>query len=38
MGTFTCSVFTGLSWNPVDDVRALLSYPFMVHALEAGDS
>jgi len=36
MGTFTCSVFTGLSWNPVDDVRALLSYPFMVHALEAG--
>ena len=30
------AVFTGLSWNPVDDVRALLTYPFMIHALEAG--
>jgi zinc/manganese transport system permease protein len=25
-----------LSWNPLDDVRELLRYPFMVHALEAG--
>jgi zinc/manganese transport system permease protein len=30
------SVFTGLSWNPVDDVRSLFAFPFMVHALEAG--
>src|SRR5581483_3841283 len=30
------SVFTGVSWNPVEDVRALFAYPFMVHALEAG--
>lgn len=30
------SVFTGLSWNPVDDVHALFTYPFMVHALAAG--
>jgi zinc/manganese transport system permease protein len=30
------SVFSGLSWNPVDDVHALFAYPFMVHALEAG--
>jgi zinc/manganese transport system permease protein len=30
------SVFTGLSWNPVDDVRSLFTFPFMVHALEAG--
>ena len=30
------SVFTGLSWNPVDDVRSLLTFPFMVNALEAG--
>ena len=32
----TESVFTGLSWNPVDDVHALFTYPFMVHALAAG--
>jgi zinc/manganese transport system permease protein len=30
------SVFQGLSWNPVTDVRELVSYPFMVNALEAG--
>lgn len=30
------SVFTGLSWNPVEDVRSLFTFPFMVHALEAG--
>jgi zinc/manganese transport system permease protein len=30
------SVFTGLSWNPVEDVHRLFTYPFMVHALEAG--
>jgi zinc/manganese transport system permease protein len=30
------SVFTGLSWNPVHDARELFTYPFMVHALEAG--
>ena len=30
------AVFSGLSWNPVEDVRRLLTYPFMVHALEAG--
>jgi zinc/manganese transport system permease protein len=29
-------VFTGLSWNPVDDVDALFTYPFMQHALAAG--
>lgn len=32
----TESVFTGLSWNPADDVHALFTYPFMVHALAAG--
>ena len=32
----TESVFTGLSWNPVDDVHSLFTYPFMVHALAAG--
>jgi zinc/manganese transport system permease protein len=32
----TDSVFTGLSWNPVDDVHSLFTYPFMVHALAAG--
>jgi zinc/manganese transport system permease protein len=32
----TESVFTGLSWNPVHDVHELFTYPFMVHALEAG--
>ena len=30
------AVFEGLSWNPVTDVRELFSFPFMVHALEAG--
>jgi zinc/manganese transport system permease protein len=29
-------VFAGLSWNPVSDVREMLSYAFMVNALEAG--
>lgn len=30
------AVFTGLEWNPVHDVRELLTYPFMQHALAAG--
>jgi zinc/manganese transport system permease protein len=30
------AIFQGLSWNPVTDVQALFSYPFMVNALEAG--
>jgi len=30
------SVFTGLSWSPVTDARALFAYPFMEHALAAG--
>jgi zinc/manganese transport system permease protein len=30
------AVFQGLSWNPVADLDELLSYPFMVNALEAG--
>ncbi|MGH3000445.1 MAG: metal ABC transporter permease [Gaiellaceae bacterium] len=30
------SVFTGLAWNPVHDVRELFTYPFMQHALAAG--
>jgi zinc/manganese transport system permease protein len=30
------ALFQGLSWNPVSDVRQLLSFPFMVNALEAG--
>lgn len=30
------AVFQGLSWNLVTDVRELLTYPFMVNALEAG--
>ena len=30
------SIFQGLSWNPVTDVNELLTYPFMVNALEAG--
>jgi zinc/manganese transport system permease protein len=29
-------LFQGLSWNPVTDLRALLSFQFMVNALEAG--
>jgi zinc/manganese transport system permease protein len=30
------AVFQGLSWNPLSDLHQLLSYPFMVNALEAG--
>lgn len=30
------SVFIGLSWNPVTDIRRLLVYHFMVNALVAG--
>jgi zinc/manganese transport system permease protein len=30
------AIFQGLSWNLVDDVRQLFSFPFMVNALEAG--
>jgi zinc/manganese transport system permease protein len=30
------AVFEGLSWNPLADLDRLLSYPFMVNALEAG--
>jgi zinc/manganese transport system permease protein len=30
------AVFQGLSWNPVEDVRGLFAYPFMLHALAAG--
>ena len=30
------AVFTGLSWSPVTDVRALFAFPFMQHALAAG--
>jgi len=30
------AVFQGLSWNPFDDLRQMLAYPFMVNALEAG--
>jgi zinc/manganese transport system permease protein len=30
------AIFQGLSWNPVSDLRELFSFPFMVHALEAG--
>ena len=30
------SIFQGLSWNPVSDIRALFEFPFMVNALEAG--
>jgi zinc/manganese transport system permease protein len=30
------AIFQGLSWNPAADVRQLLSYHFMVNALEAG--
>ncbi len=29
-------MFEGLSWNPLADLDRLLSYPFMVNALEAG--
>jgi zinc/manganese transport system permease protein len=30
------ALFQGLSWNPVNDLQQLVSYPFMVNALEAG--
>src|SRR3954463_8584987 len=30
------ALFQGLSWNPISDVQELLSFPFMVNALEAG--
>jgi len=30
------ALFQGLSWNPVSDVQRLVSFPFMVNALEAG--
>ena len=30
------SVFQGLSWNLLSDLTDLFSFPFMVHALEAG--
>ncbi|MGZ4410632.1 MAG: metal ABC transporter permease [Gaiellaceae bacterium] len=30
------AIFQGLSWNLLDDLRQMLSYPFMVNALEAG--
>jgi len=36
MRMLEAAIFQGLSWNPVTDVRALLSFPFMVNALEAG--
>jgi zinc/manganese transport system permease protein len=30
------ALFTGLAWNPLDDLHQLLAYPVMVNALEAG--
>jgi zinc/manganese transport system permease protein len=36
MRMLEAAVFQGLSWNPVSNVRELVSFPFMVHALEAG--
>jgi zinc/manganese transport system permease protein len=30
------ALFQGLSWNPVSDLQQLVSFPFMVNALEAG--
>src|SRR5258708_14437403 len=36
MRMLEAAIFQGLSWSPVTDVRALLSFPFMVNALEAG--
>jgi len=30
------AIFQGLSWNPITDLHKLVSYPFMVNALEAG--
>src|SRR5437899_12356464 len=36
MSMVDAASFQGLSWNLVDDVRQLFSYPFMINALEAG--
>jgi len=36
MRMLEAAIFQGLSWSPVTDVRALLSFPFMVNAMEAG--
>ena len=30
------ALFQGLSWNPISDLHQLVSFPFMVNALEAG--
>jgi len=30
------AAYTGPSWNPIDDLRQMLAYPFMVNALAAG--
>jgi zinc/manganese transport system permease protein len=30
------AAFQGLSWNPLTDLHQLITYPFMVNALEAG--
>jgi zinc/manganese transport system permease protein len=30
------AIFQGLSWNPLSDLHQLVSYPFMINALEAG--
>jgi zinc/manganese transport system permease protein len=30
------ALFQGLSWNPISDFQELVSFPFMVNALEAG--
>jgi zinc/manganese transport system permease protein len=30
------AIFQGFSWNPLSDFHQLVSYPFMVNALEAG--
>jgi zinc/manganese transport system permease protein len=30
------AIFQGLSWDPLADLHALFTYPFMVNALEAG--
>jgi zinc/manganese transport system permease protein len=36
MSMVDAAIFQGLSWNLLDDVRQLFSYPFMVNALAAG--
>lgn len=36
MRTIDAALFQGLSWNPLADLRELLAYPFMLHALAAG--